>query len=361
MRKIIIIFIGVLVSLPALSQTDVKLPDTVFIGTYQSEPFSFKNQKNEWSGPVHDMWQEITGTSLFEVVYIEYDHKNLRELMDDVEQGKIDVALGPITIAPHREQVIDYTTPFYTTELGIAHKPTRTNLLGDIKRFFLGANFYIWLLLLFGLLLVMGTLIYLVEAKPNPEFDEHHPIDGIFQGAYFMWVTMTTVGYGDKSAKTPLGRLIVGVWMLLSLIFTGIFVANMTSDFTVNKIDFELKTIRDLNHYRVGTVINTNAENYLYHNNVDMDFRTENIKELVEGMNKDMIDVAVYDAPILKHCCDKWGDSNYEVYTNNYQPQYYSIAVNKDDEDLKEYLNREIIEHQWEGDWSQIKTKYSLH
>ncbi len=74
--------------------------------------------------------------------------------------------------------------------------------------------------------LLMGTLMYVVE---GPE----RGYTSIPMGVYWAIVTMTTVGYGDISPHTDLGRLIAAVMMLLGwgilAVPTGIVSAEMTA------------------------------------------------------------------------------------------------------------------------------------
>lgn len=74
--------------------------------------------------------------------------------------------------------------------------------------------------------LVMGTLMFVVE---GPEHGFHNiPI-----GVYWAITTMTTVGFGDITPKTDLGRAIASLMMLLGwgvlAVPTGIVTAEMTS------------------------------------------------------------------------------------------------------------------------------------
>jgi len=76
------------------------------------------------------------------------------------------------------------------------------------------------------IVLLMGTLMYVVEGPANG-------YTSIPAGVYWAIVTMTTVGYGDITPHTPLGRAIASVMMLLGwgilAVPTGIVSAEMTA------------------------------------------------------------------------------------------------------------------------------------
>ena len=73
---------------------------------------------------------------------------------------------------------------------------------------------------------VMGTLMYVVEGPDNG-------YTSIPVGIYWAITTMTTVGFGDITPKTDLGRLLASAMMLLGwgtlAVPTGIVTAEMTS------------------------------------------------------------------------------------------------------------------------------------
>jgi voltage-gated potassium channel len=78
----------------------------------------------------------------------------------------------------------------------------------------------VFLFVVLTLVLVMGTLVYLVEGAANG-------FTSIPRAVYWAIVTMTTVGYGDVAPQTPLGQLIAAAAMVLGysliVIPTGIF------------------------------------------------------------------------------------------------------------------------------------------
>lgn len=76
------------------------------------------------------------------------------------------------------------------------------------------------------IVLIMGTLMYVVEGPANG-------FANIPTSVYWAITTMTTVGFGDITPKTDLGRLIASAMMLLGwgtlAVPTGIVTAEMTS------------------------------------------------------------------------------------------------------------------------------------
>ena len=84
---------------------------------------------------------------------------------------------------------------------------------------------------LFVLILVIsiGTLMYMIEGqRPGTAFDN------IPNSIYWAIVTMTTVGYGDITPETPLGRFLSAVVMLIGYTIiavpTGIVSASMMKE-----------------------------------------------------------------------------------------------------------------------------------
>lgn len=76
------------------------------------------------------------------------------------------------------------------------------------------------------IVLVMGTLMYVVEGPANG-------FSSIPTSVYWAITTMTTVGFGDITPKTDLGRLIASMMMLLGwgtlAVPTGIVTAEMSA------------------------------------------------------------------------------------------------------------------------------------
>jgi voltage-gated potassium channel len=89
---------------------------------------------------------------------------------------------------------------------------------------------------LFGvmsLVCIEGTLMYLIEGRTNPGFSS------IPQSIYWGVVTITTVGYGDATPLTVLGKILASVTML-----TGFAIIAVPTGIVTAEIGRELAEIR---------------------------------------------------------------------------------------------------------------------
>ena len=106
-----------------------------------------------------------------------------------------------------------------------------THFLSEI-RFLRGAisaslkKITIFLLVVITLVIILGSVMYLVEKDFNSDFKS------IPDSVYWAIVTITTVGYGDMSPVTVIGKFVAGVIMLtgygIIAVPTGIITTEMT-------------------------------------------------------------------------------------------------------------------------------------
>ena len=88
------------------------------------------------------------------------------------------------------------------------------------------AKIMVFMLFLLLLVTILGSVMYLIEGRGNPNFSS------IPKSIYWAIVTLTTVGYGDITPVTAVGQLVSTIVMLLGYsiiaVPTGIISAEMT-------------------------------------------------------------------------------------------------------------------------------------
>ena len=154
--------------------------------------------------------------------------------IEAVDEGSIDVLVGPISITSRRLSIagIDFTQPYFLSKEGILLPLKAPSLFSRIQVFF-GWAVISSILVLLSVLLVVGSLIWMAERRTNSEQFPRNWLPGISSGMWFALVTLTTVGYGDKAPITRTGRGITGAWMVISLIAVSSLTASLASAFTL--------------------------------------------------------------------------------------------------------------------------------
>ncbi|MFM2421970.1 MAG: hypothetical protein RL291_500 [Pseudomonadota bacterium] len=98
---------------------------------------------------------------------------------------------------------------------------TLVRVLGNERRSLAGAG-----MLLMAALLVSASVMYYLEHDQQPD-----KFSSVPAAAYWAMTTLTTVGYGDLSPETPLGRLWAMVTMLVGLCVLALPVAIISTGF----------------------------------------------------------------------------------------------------------------------------------
>jgi polar amino acid transport system substrate-binding protein len=120
----------------------------------------------------------------------------------------------------------------------------------------------------FGLMILMslaaGIMVFLFEKRQKKEMLGDGVLKGISHGIWWSVVTMTTVGYGDKAPKTIGGRIVAIIWMLLSIVFISSFTAHINTSLTLSELRDKVHSFKDLHTSRVGSIIQSEASNFLF-------------------------------------------------------------------------------------------------
>jgi polar amino acid transport system substrate-binding protein len=324
------------------------------VGIKETPPFVVRAGDGRWTGISIELWRRIAAKLGLRFTFREYD---LEGLLGGLERGEVDVVTAALTVTAAREQRFDFTHPFYASGLGIAVSSQEGDgWLGALGGFF-SLRFLKVVGGLFGLLLFVGVLVWFFERRHNVEEFGGKPATGLASGFWFSAVTMTTVGYGDKSPRTVGGRLVALVWMFGSVIIISSFTAAIASALTIKNLESSVRGPADLPSVRVASVPLSTSAGYLDRNSV-IYARSATPEAALRAVADKKAEAAVYDAPILKHLCRVKFPKSLRVLSSTFDRQDYAFAVPSGSK-LREGINRVLLE-QIDGAWWRELVKQKL-
>ena len=304
------------------------------------------------------MWDKISKDN--EIAY-QLKEVELSNLLQGLSDGTLDIAITPLSITEGRLQKFDFSTPYYvaTSTLAVKQQSDLSSALSILKSFF-SFNFFKALLALIGVITIFGLLIWLFERKANSE-EFGHGFTGIMNGFWWSAVTMTTVGYGDKSPRTPGGRLIALIWMFTAIIIISGFTASIASSLTINTSKQEITEISDLQDARIGTVAQSRTEEWLESNFIHSQTTTQNVYQVLDQLIADTIDVVAYDKPALDYIEHAKNNYDIELLPIEFNAQFYAIGYsNALPDTLKHRLNLSLLHHTEGQEWKVVLSKFGL-
>ena len=321
--------------------------DVVTIGTRVVPPFVIGGPEG-YTGLTVSLWDHIASELGIEYVFEERD---IEGMLAGVEDGSLFASASALTVTAEREQRVDFTHPFFTTGLGIAvpHRPT--GLVQAMLRLF--SVDFLWVFGLLGaLLLFWGGLVWFFERVENPDEFGGTTAQGIGSGFWWAAVTMTTVGYGDKSPRTLGGRIIGFIWMFTAIIVISFFTASIASSLTVGQLDSRVSDRQDLPQARVGVLEGAAAVGFLETDGIAARGYAS-VPEGLDALAAGEIDAFVHDAPILRYYSQGEYQGRTRVLPGTFLEQYYGIALPTGSE-YRDRINTLLLEYTASGPWADL-------
>jgi polar amino acid transport system substrate-binding protein len=327
----------------ALAQGDKPVPTgkKLVVATKLAPPFSYKGPDGSWIGVTIDLWSDIAHRLGMEYEFREYT--DVASLLDAVTKGDADVGAAAITVTGAREEVMDFSHPYYFTGLGIAIPAEPSgNMFVRLLSQFLSPLFLGYIGALLALLLVVGGAVWLLERRVNAEHFKQGR-KGIGDGVWWSAVTMTTVGYGDVAPKTFWGRVLGLFWMFASVILLSFFTAGITTSLTVGQLADKVQGPNDLPGARVGSVAESSSALYLTQAMHVSPLYFKSVEEGLAAVDAGRIDAFVYDRPILQYYVREKFSGKVNVIKAVFDPQTYGFAFPQAG-NLRKPVNVELLE-----------------
>ena len=309
----------------AFAQTplDELLKRELVVGTKEAAPFSMKDADGTWTGISIDLWRRIADEKKIRYRFAETE--TVPQLIEGVASGKFDVAVAALTVTAAREEMIDFSAPFYSTGLGIAVASGGLANWSPVWRALTSFNFLQSVFALIGLALLVGLVVWLFERRSNEEFGGT-VAKGLSTSVWWTTVAMTQRAIGQAGPRTMPGRFVAMLWMVCSIIAIAVFTAGITSALTVRQLQGNVQGVTDLSQVKVGAVGGSSTEEALAR------IRTHflpypNARDGLMALRNRQIDAFVYDRPLMAWIVSQDFRSSVLLLDATFDPQNYAFAL----------------------------------
>ena len=223
-------------------------------------PYAERTPDDGWTGTAVELFRATARDAGCEVEFIAMSPP---EILRAIARDELDAIAIPLAVTPLTSTLVSLTPSFMTSSLHIA--VFRDDLGGDlallVRSLTTPRQLQVYALMLV-LVVTFAVLVWLMERSRNTHFRGRRH-EGIGSGLWWSITTLSTVGYGDKVPVSPVGRLLAGTWMMLSLVLVAIFTATVTSSITAHDNSVEVDGAHDLPRARVGIVEDGLASGYV--------------------------------------------------------------------------------------------------
>ena len=336
----------------ALSVSPASAEPKLVVGTVPVPPFIVKHDDGTWGGISMDLWKEVARR-----LSLDYEVKELvaADLADPAKLAALDVFVS-LNISAEREAQLDLTHPFYSTGLAIAVAPTDGGGLGSTLKAIFTARFAKLLAALFAMLLAIGVLMWLAERRKNAAQFGGNAASGIGAGLWWSAVTMTTVGYGDKSPVTVLGRVLGLFWMFAAILIISSFTASIASALTVSQLESAVSGPADLPKVKVGTVEPSAGARYCARRRIACRGYTS-AGDAVDALARGEIEAVVYEAPILQYEIKNRPDAGLTVLDGTFDNHGYALGLRLGSP-VRKSVNLALLQFTASEDWAAVLARY---
>jgi len=290
-------------------------------------PFTIWNTTTKkYEGYCIDLIEELRNIMDFE--YEIYHAKDGYGVMDEDEQWngligelvnkKADIGLGALSVMAERENVVDFTVPYYDL-VGITILMKKPKVPTSLFKFLSVLEDSVWGCIL-AAYFVTSVLMWIFD-KWSPysyqnnmekyEDDEEKRYFNFKESLWFCMTSLTPQG-GGEAPKNLSGRLVAATWWLFGFIIIASYTANLAAFLTVSRLETPVGSLEDLaKQYKIQYAPQNGSATAMYFER--MAYIEERFYEIWKDMSlndslseRERSKLAVWDYPVSDKYTKIW-------------------------------------------------------
>jgi ABC-type amino acid transport substrate-binding protein len=315
-------------------------------------PFVFKNGA-ELTGFSIDLWHAVAQSLKVDTVWVEV--ATVGDQLRAVETGNADAAIAAITITKEREDVVDFTQPYFDSGLQIlVHAEGKSHFL-DVFDSIPWATIGTILGAFVAVMFVMANVLWLVERHAG-EHPRRGYLKGVGDGLWAVALIVATGEHGDRQTVRVIKRLIIFFLWFVGVVLIAQLTATITSTQTVDRLTSKIRGPADLPGKKIASVRGTVAADYLREQGLQF-VEVSSAEEGSDLVANGAVQAVVFDAPTLQYLAARRGNGVLQVVGPIFAAQKYGIAV-PDGSALRKRINKALLEMYEDGRYRTLYNKW---
>jgi ABC-type amino acid transport substrate-binding protein len=329
--------------------------DALRIAVYDVPPYGYVDTDGSISGISVDLWRRVAEQMERQFKFVPVS--DMESVLRGLEQGHFDAAIGAITITPDREERVDFSYPTHRSGVAIALRK-ETGLLFVLMSYGAAISELSFLILgILAMLVLIGVAMWIVErpVRSGVQGSESSVVT-LRDGLYWAVVTMTTVGYGDKTPKTTVGRFVAILWMLGSLVLVSLLSTSLVSRLTAERVETRNPSSIDLSRQRLAAVAYSSGAEYLDELHLQY-MKCKDLPEALDSLAKGQSNAVVNSVGALQYFISMRYAKILEMPQGILAPAYMAFALPAHSP-LKRPIDRALIKITSGAEWRMLEERF---
>ena len=204
--------------------------------------------------------------------------KEWNGMVEEILQGKADLAVASFTISPDRQRVIDFTQPYINLGLTVLLKsvtkaseyfsffrPFRFDMWFAIGVTMIVVGFFIWFFSTFSPYGYYGRCVQTALNRVHPEYLKFRDTLTLVRALWSSVVYYVGQSSDHLHPVSSSGRITVAVWWFAILIIMSSYTANLAAFLTIQRFSSPIKTVSELAQQKsisYGTVQSSQPQSF---------------------------------------------------------------------------------------------------
>ena len=270
------------------------------VGVYECPPFVAKTENDTYTGISIELWEHVA-----EQMELEYSIEGfpLKDMLELVASGKLDIGVSCTSITAAREQFIDFSHSFYENHLAIAVK--KQGRVAILVNLLTNRVFLTFFLFFFACAFVVGGISYHLEGDRNDKLFSTSSTPKRLTEAFILGLLFVTKGpFQYFHLKTLTGRVLTVLMAIGTTFLIAGITAILASSFTLGMLRSDIQGPNDLNGKKVEAIRGSTSSTFLNKKSI-YHHKYETKEALLKALESKKVEAVVADEAILRYMIKK--------------------------------------------------------